>query len=65
MALEAIKGEKSVLEIARAYGIHPNTVIKYRNELMQKGRTSSLGKPRRVREGSPRLWSTTTRGEAS
>lgn len=34
IALEVVKGEKSVVEIARAYGIHPNTVYKYRDELM-------------------------------
>nr|WP_240695293.1 hypothetical protein [Thermus caldilimi] len=25
-----MKGKKSAVEIARAYGIHPNTVYKYR-----------------------------------
>ncbi|MFN4074076.1 MAG: transposase [Thermus sp.] len=30
IALEVLKGEKSAVEIARAYGLHPNTVYKYR-----------------------------------
>lgn len=37
IALEVVKGERSAVEIARAYGIHPNTVYKYRDELMTKG----------------------------
>ncbi|WP_243095672.1 transposase [Thermus thalpophilus] len=36
-ALEAVKGEKSLVEIARAYGVHPNTVVKWKSELMEKG----------------------------
>ncbi|WP_114314175.1 transposase [Thermus caldifontis] len=37
IALEVLKGEKSAVEIARAYGLHPNTVYKYRDELLSKG----------------------------
>ncbi|WP_337845746.1 hypothetical protein [Thermus sp.] len=29
-ALEAVKGERSLVEIARAYGVHPNTIGKIR-----------------------------------
>jgi len=36
-ALEAIKGERSLVEIARAYGVHPNTIVKWKAELMEKG----------------------------
>lgn len=39
IALEVLKGEKSAVEIARAYRLHPNTVYKYRDELLNKGPT--------------------------
>lgn len=43
IALEALRGEKSAVEIARAYGLHPNTVYKYRDELMAKGASLFAG----------------------
>ena len=33
-ALEAIKGEKSLVELARIYNVHPNTIVKWKAELM-------------------------------
>jgi len=36
-ALEAIRGERSLVEIARAFGVHPNTVAKWKAELLAKG----------------------------
>lgn len=36
-ALEAIKGERSLVEIARIYGVHPNTIVKWKAELMEEG----------------------------
>ena len=46
-ALEAIKGEKSLVELARIYNVHPNTIgklraspmTKWKAELMEKGAT--------------------------
>jgi transposase len=38
-ALEAIKGEKSLVELARIYNVHPNTIVKWKAELMEKGAT--------------------------
>jgi transposase-like protein len=36
-ALEAIKGEKSLVELARIYNVQPNTIVKWKAELMEKG----------------------------
>jgi transposase len=38
-ALEAIKGEKSLVELARIYNVHPNTIVKWKAELMEKEAT--------------------------
>ncbi|TFU15387.1 transposase [Thermus tengchongensis] len=61
IALEVVKGERSAVEIARAYGIHPNTVYKYRDELMTKGaslfseKTPEKEYEKKIRElGQPR-----------
>jgi transposase len=37
-ALEAIKGEKSLVELARIYNVHPNTIVKWKAELMGHAR---------------------------
>jgi transposase-like protein len=36
-ALEALKGERSLVELARAYAVHPNTIVKWKAELMERG----------------------------
>jgi hypothetical protein len=36
-ALEAIKGEKSLVELARIYNVQPNAIVKWKAELMEKG----------------------------
>jgi transposase-like protein len=38
-ALEAIKGEKSLVELARIYNVQPNAIVKWKAELMEKGAT--------------------------
>jgi len=36
VALEAIKGEKTVAEISSKYGIHPNQVGKWKKEVLER-----------------------------
>jgi hypothetical protein len=36
-ALEAIKGEKSLVELARIYNVHPNTIGKLRACIFEPG----------------------------
>ncbi|RIH82016.1 hypothetical protein Mlute_02625 [Meiothermus luteus] len=36
-ALEAVKGERSPVELARAYAVHPNTLVKWKAGLMERG----------------------------
>lgn len=37
IALEAIKGQKQVSEIAEEYQVHPNQVTQWKKELLEKG----------------------------
>ena len=37
IVLEAIQDEKSIAQIAKAYGVHPNTVHKWKKEFLAKG----------------------------
>ncbi len=36
-ALEVIKGQQSLAQLARTYGVHPNTLLKWKAELLEKG----------------------------
>lgn len=36
MALEALKGEKTVAELAAQYEVHPTQITSWKNELMQR-----------------------------
>jgi transposase len=36
VALEALKGEKTVAEIAKQYDVHPHQVTAWKNELLQR-----------------------------
>jgi putative transposase len=36
VALEAIKGEKTVAEISSKYGIHPNQIGKWKKEVLER-----------------------------
>ena len=37
IVLEALKGEQSVGQIAKAYGVHPNSVHKWKQEFLENG----------------------------
>lgn len=37
VVLEALKGEKTPGQIAKAYGIHPNTVGQWKHMLLERG----------------------------
>ena len=37
IVIEAIKGEKTINEIASQYEVHPNMVTRWRKEFMEKG----------------------------
>jgi transposase len=43
MAIEAIKGEQTIQEIAIKYGVHPNQVTKWKHQLLE-GATSVFNK---------------------
>jgi transposase-like protein len=36
VALEAVKGEKTISELSSKYGVHPNIVGKWRKELLER-----------------------------
>ncbi len=42
MAVEAIKGEKSLIELSQAYDVHPNRVKQWRDQLLE-GATGVFG----------------------
>jgi len=35
LALEAIKGQRTVQELATAYGVHPNQITKWKKQLVE------------------------------
>ena len=37
MVLEVLIGEKSVGQIAKAYGVHPNSVLGWKEKFLEKG----------------------------
>ncbi len=37
IVLEALKGEQSVAQIAKAYGVHPNSIHKWKGEFLENG----------------------------
>jgi len=37
VVLEVLSGEKSVAQVSKAYGIHPNSVNKWKRDLLDKG----------------------------
>ncbi|CAM3630284.1 transposase [Hydrogenibacillus schlegelii] len=36
-ALDLIKGEKTLVELSRESGVHPNTLLKWKQTLLEKG----------------------------
>lgn len=37
VVLEVLSGEKSVAQVAKAYGVHPNSVNKWKQDFLDKG----------------------------
>jgi transposase-like protein len=37
VVLELLQGEKTVGQIAKAYGVHPNSIHKWKKEFLEKG----------------------------
>jgi len=35
IALEAVKGEKTIREISSEYGVHPNQIMKWKQQLLK------------------------------
>jgi len=54
--MEAIKGEKSVGQLARSYNVHPISILRWKKEFMEKGpeifsqKTTIHDYERRIRE---------------
>lgn len=38
LALEAIKGERTIIQIASEYDIHPKQIQRWRNQLLEEGK---------------------------
>ena len=43
VALDALKGEKTVAEIAKQYDVHPHQVTTWKNELLQRAAEVLVG----------------------
>ena len=37
IVLELLRGEQSVGQLAKSYGVHPNSILKWKKELLRKG----------------------------
>lgn len=37
VVLEVLQGEKSIGQIAKAYGVHPNSIHKWKKDFLEKG----------------------------
>lgn len=37
VVLELLQGEKTIGQIAKAYGVHPNSIHKWKKEFLEKG----------------------------
>ena len=37
IVLELLRGEQSVGQLAKSYGVHPNSILKWKRELLGKG----------------------------
>ncbi len=52
--LEALKGDRKEVEIARAYGIHPTTISNWKREFLEKG-PELFGKDKTVAQYEKRI----------
>lgn len=46
MALEGLRGEKTVAELAKQYEVHPNQITNWRSELLQRAGEGATGRRR-------------------
>lgn len=58
VVLEALQGEKTPGQIAKAYGVHPNTIANWKQTFMENGPSvfEKVSAAREV-ERQPRTWS--------
>jgi transposase len=52
VALEAIKGEQPLIELAERFDVHPNQITKWKRELID-GAASVFGAGEQAKEGEP------------
>ena len=54
MALEAIKGEQSVIEIAERFDVHPNQITRWKRQLLE-GAAAVFGDDEQAKESGPSI----------
>ena len=54
MALEAIKGEQPVIELAERFDVHPNQITKWKRQLLD-GAAAVFGEDEKATEGGPNI----------
>jgi transposase len=54
VALEAIKGEQPLIELAERFDVHPNQITKWKRELMERAATV-FGADEKAKEGGPNV----------
>lgn len=52
VALEAIKGEQPIIEIAERFDVHPNVITKWKRQLLE-GAPAVFGEGEKEKEGEP------------
>lgn len=51
VALEAVKGEQTLIELAERFQIHPNQITKWKKQLLQRAE-EVFGKDKKTEEGT-------------
>ncbi len=54
MAVAAIKGEKTLIELAQDFDVHPNQIKQWRDQLLEGATTHTWRKQRLLQSGWPR-----------